>query len=152
MAFQLTLEDFSGEADIPRRFTCDGDDISPALRWAGEPSGTKSFALIMDDPDAPGGTWNHWLIWDMPASIHSVQEGAEDASVGKSGTNDFGRRGYGGPCPPQGRGSHRYFFRMFALDTATLGLPQGAKRSALEKALRKHVLAEAVYMGRYERK
>jgi Raf kinase inhibitor-like YbhB/YbcL family protein len=107
--------------------------------------------LIVDDPDAPGGTWNHWLLWDIPADIHSLPEGSGHASHGKSGANDFGRRGYGGPCPPKGRGSHRYFFRLFALDTATLGLPQGAKRPVLDKALRKHAIAETAYMGRYER-
>jgi len=148
--FELAVQSFAEGNDIPSRFTCDGDDRSPALRWSGEPSETKSFALIVDDPDAPAGTWNHWLIWDIPADVHSLPEGTGH-TPGKSGTNDFGRRGYGGPCPPKGRGPHRYFFRMFALDTASLGLPQGAKRLELDKALHKHTIAEAVYMGRYER-
>jgi Raf kinase inhibitor-like YbhB/YbcL family protein len=150
--FKVTVEGFTDGADIPSRFTCDGEDRSPALHWAGEPSGTKSFALIVDDPDAPRGTWNHWLVWDIPSDAHSVAEGMEHSSLGKSGTNDFGRRAYGGPCPPKGGGSHRYFFRLFALDTATLGLPDGAKRPALEKAIKKHAIAEAVYMGRYGRR
>jgi len=104
----------------------------------------------MDDPDAPGGTWNHWLVWDIPREIHSLPEAADNL-FGKSGLNDFGKRGYGGPCPPKGRGPHRYFFRLFALDTDTLSLSPGSKRSALEKALRRHALAETAYMGRYER-
>jgi Raf kinase inhibitor-like YbhB/YbcL family protein len=149
--FQISAQDFDDGAGMPIRFTCDGEDVSPALRWTGEPSGTKSFALIMDDPDAPRGTWNHWLLWDIPAQIHSLPEGNEPASMGKSGMNDFGRYGYGGPCPPKRGGPHRYFFRLFALDTATLGLAKGAKRPALEKAIRKHTIAQASYMGRYER-
>ena len=149
MPFQVTVQGFTDGADIPGRFTCDGEDRSPSLHWAGEPSGTKSFALIMDDPDAPGGTWNHWLAWDIPSDVHSLPE---HASLGKSGTNDFGRRGYGGPCPPKGGGPHRYFFRLFALDAATLGLPDGAKRPALERAIKKHAIAEAAYMGHYERR
>lgn len=151
MAFKVRVEGFAEGASIPRRWTCDGEDISPALEWAGEPSGTKSFALIVDDPDAPGGTWNHWLVWDIPASIHSLAEGIGEGSVGKSGTNDFGRLGYGGPCPPRAKGPHRYFFRIFALDTSSIGLRSGAKRPALEKALRKHAIAEDAYMGRYGR-
>jgi len=151
VAFKVTVDSFPNGATIPSRFTCDGDETSPALHWAGEPSGTKSFALIMDDPDAPGGTWNHWLLWDIPPNIHSLPEGNEHSTLGRAGTNDFSRRGYGGPCPPKGRGPHRYFFRMFALDTATLGLAEGARRSALEQALRKHALAETSFLGRYER-
>lgn len=149
MPFKLTVSGFSEGADIPRRFTCDGDDVSPALEWAGEPSETKSFALIMDDPDAPGGTWNHWLVWNIPSAVQSIPEGG--ASPGTSGTNDFGRRGYGGPCPPAGRGAHRYFFRLFALDVPTIGRLHGTKRPALNDALRKHIIAETSYAGRYER-
>jgi len=151
VGFKVVVEGFSEAANIPERFTCDGMDISPAMHWSGEPAGTKSFALIVDDPDAPGGTWNHWLLWDIPSYIHSIPEGNEPSSLGKPGLNDFGKRGYGGPCPPKARGPHRYFFRMFALDAASLELPEGSKRPALEKALRKHALAEASYMGRYER-
>jgi len=152
MSFDLAVEDFSDGASIPRRFTCDDDDVSPVLHWQGEPAGTKSFALIMDDPDAPGGTWNHWLVWDIPARVHSMQQGGEQKLHGKSGTNDFGRRGYGGPCPPKRGGPHRYFFRLFALDTPTLGLPEGERRPELQKALEKHIIAKTAYMGRYERR
>jgi len=155
VAFKITVDSFGEKTPIPAEFTCEGKDISPALHWTGEPSQTRSFALIMDDPDAPGRTWNHWLAWDIPADLHSLPEAIEDAALGKfggkSGTNDFGQRGYGGPCPPQRGGWHRYFFRLFALDTSTLGVPEGAKRAALEKAVKKHVLAEAAYMGRFQR-
>ena len=150
--FKLTVTGFPEGAAIPKRFTCDGGDISPALQWAGEPLKTQSFALIVDDPDAPDGTWNHWLVWDIPSRIHGFPEGVGPAGPGKSGTNDFGKRGYGGPCPPEGAGAHRYFFRLYALDVPALGLSPGAKRPALEKALKKHGLAEASYIGRYERK
>jgi Raf kinase inhibitor-like YbhB/YbcL family protein len=145
------VEGFGERANIPSRFTCDGDDVAPALRWDGEPSETRSFALIVDDPDAPGAPWNHWLLWDIPASVHSLPEGKDDGALGTSGTNDFGKRGYGGPCPPRGRGSHRYFFRLFALNTAALGLSPKSKRPVLEQALRKHAIAETAYIGRYER-
>ena len=150
MALQLIADGFAQGATIPKRFTCDGENISPALRWTGQPAESKSFALIMDDPDAPGGTWNHWLVWDIPASDRSIPEGAESGAPAKSGKNDFGELGYDGPCPPRGK-PHRYFFRLFALDEPSLGLPAGAKRAALDKALRKHVIAESSYTGRYGR-
>jgi hypothetical protein len=123
-------------SSMPRQFTCDGKNISPPLTWSGEPEGTKSFALIVDDPDARG--FNHWLVWDTPASVHSLDEGAKPE--GTSGTNGFGDRGYGGPCPPSG--THRYFFRLFALDVPSLNLKAGKGRDALDNPLRKHVLAE----------
>jgi Raf kinase inhibitor-like YbhB/YbcL family protein len=112
----------------------------------------KSFALIVDDPDAPAGTWNHWLLWDIPAERATLAAGYRPGQVGVDGTNDFGRLGYGGPCPPHGHGEHRYFFKLHALDVASLGLAGGAGRDELEAALKGHVLAEARYMGRYERK
>lgn len=149
---QLTIKAFKDGEMIPKRHTCDGPDLSPELEWSGEPEGTRSFALIMDDPDAPVGTWNHWLLWDIPAEVHHLPEGFQPGQLGVSGRNDFGRLGYGGPCPPRGHGAHRYYFRLYALDLETLSLPEGARRSELEKALRGHVLAEARYMGRYERR
>ena len=150
MAFKLAVEGFSDGANIPRRFTCDGQNVSPALRWANEPSGARSFALILEDPDAPGGTFNHWLLWNVSANVHSLSEG--ETSVGVPGQNDFGKLGYGGPCPPKGRGPHRYFFRLFAVDTPELDLKSGANRAVLEQSLRKHGIAEARYTGRYERR
>ena len=152
MAFELRVEGFDNATVIPRRHTCEGDDLAPALSWSGEPAGTKSFALILDDPDAPVGAWNHWLLWDIPAERHSLAPGFKPGETGQSGANDFGRPGYGGPCPPRGHGPHRYYFKLFALNVPSLGLRAGSKRAALDQALRDHVLAEARYMGRYERK
>ena len=152
MAFRLNVTGFAEGAAIPKWQTCDGGDVSPALEWSGEPAETASFTLIMDDPDAPVGTWNHWLLYDIPAAVHSLAQGYKPGKLGASGTNDFGRLGYGGPCPPKGHGPHRYFFRLFAVGVASLGLKAGAKRSELDRVLRGHALGEAQYMGRYERK
>ncbi|HOK45346.1 MAG TPA: YbhB/YbcL family Raf kinase inhibitor-like protein [Bryobacteraceae bacterium] len=152
MAFKLMSSAFPEGGTIPKLHTCEGADLSPALEWSGEPAGTKSFALIVDDPDAPVGTWNHWLLWDIPASTHSLPQGFKPGQTGESGTNDFGKLGYGGPCPPKGHGPHRYFFKLYALDTESLGLRAGAKRADLDRALKNHILAEAQYMGRYERR
>jgi Raf kinase inhibitor-like YbhB/YbcL family protein len=149
--FALKIEAFADGGAIPSVFTCEGDNISPALVWAEEPAGTRSFALVMDDPDAPTGTWNHWLLWDMPGGVHSVPEHYRAGQAVHSGTNDFGKTGYGGPCPPKGGGPHRYFFRLYALDTPTLGVPQGARQKQLESLLRRHQLGTAEYMGRFER-
>ena len=149
--FALRIEAFADGGAIPSVFTCEGDNISPALAWGGEPDGTQSFAVIMDDPDAPAGTWNHWLLWDIPARIHSVPEHYRATRPVRSGTNDFGKTGYGGPCPPKRGGPHRYFFRLYALDTPALGVPAGARRKALERILRQHLLGIAEYMGRFER-
>jgi hypothetical protein len=151
MAFTLKVKGFDDGGSIPHRFTCDGADSSPALEWAGEPRGTESFALILDDPDAPAGTWTHWLLWDLPAHVHSCPEGFRPGAAGASGKNDFGQTGYGGPCPPKGRGVHRYYFTLFALDRPVLGLPPGAKRQELDRALKGRVLGRAQYMGRYGR-
>jgi Raf kinase inhibitor-like YbhB/YbcL family protein len=152
MPLQLITPAFSEGGAIPRRHTCDGADLSPALEWSGEPDGVRSFALIVDDPDAPSGTFNHWLLWDVPASIHSLPEGFKPGQTGRSGANDFGRLGYSGPCPPRGHGPHRYFFKLYALAVDTLNVPEGARRPSLERALRGNVLGEAQLMGRYERK
>lgn len=149
--FTVTIEAFAAGGAIREVFTCEGENLSPALSWAGEPEGTQSFALIMDDPDAPAGTWNHWLLWDIPANIHALPQQYRATSPAHSGTNDFGKDGYGGPCPSKGHGAHRYFFRLYALDTPTLGLPGGARRKELERTLRRHRLGIAEYMGRFER-
>jgi hypothetical protein len=152
MAFKLLSNAFAEGAMIPGIHTCEGADLSPALEWSGEPAATKSFALILDDPDAPAGTWNHWLLWDLPASTHSLAQGFKPPQPGQSGTNDFGKLGYGGPCPPKGHGPHRYYFKLFALDVATLNLRPGAKRADLDAALAGHILDQAQYFGRYERR
>jgi Raf kinase inhibitor-like YbhB/YbcL family protein len=152
MAFKIIIPAFPEGGEIPKEFTCEGADISPALEWTGQPRDTKSFAIIMDDPDAPSGTWNHWLLWDLPPAVHSLPLGYKPSQIGISGTNDFGKLGYGGPCPPKGHGPHRYFFRLFALDMAALPLKPGAKRKELTEAMRNHILSETQYMGRYERR
>ncbi|MBM3744236.1 MAG: YbhB/YbcL family Raf kinase inhibitor-like protein [Acidobacteria bacterium] len=152
MALQLTIEAFVEGAVIPKQYTCDGADRSPGLAWSGGPAGTRSFALIMDDPDAPVGTWNHWLLYDLPAEVHELPEGFRPGDAGVSGLNDFGKPGYGGPCPPARHGTHRYFFKLYALDVPSLGLKAGARRAELDQALHGHVIGEARYMGKYERK
>jgi Raf kinase inhibitor-like YbhB/YbcL family protein len=152
MPFRLSSPAFAEGGTIPRLHTCEGADLAPALEWSGEPAGTASFALVVDDPDAPVGTWNHCLLWDLPASTHALPQGFKAGQAGQSGVNDFGKLGYGGPCPPKGHGPHRYFFRLYALKVPSLGLRWGAKRAELNRALQGLVLAEAQYMGRYERR
>lgn len=152
MAFTLKVEEFAPGQSIPRKFTCEDADHSPALAWSGAPPQTRSFALVMDDPDAPGGVWTHWLLWGIPAATGKLAENARPGAPARSGTNDFGRTGYGGPCPPRGHGPHRYFFRLLALDTDELDLPPSARRADFDRTVGPHVLATAEYMGRYERK
>lgn len=150
--FTLTSGAFVNGGIIPNVFTCEGDNFSPPLQWSGEPEGTQSFALIMDDPDAPGGTWNHWLLWDIPANVHALAQHYRPGRIMKNGTNDFGKTGYGGPCPPKSHGQHRYFFRMYALDAPVLDAPKAASRRELENDLERHRLGVAEHMGRFERK
>ncbi len=138
---------FADGEPIPRRHTCEGEDLSPPLSWSGVPEGTRSLALIVDDPDAPAGTFVHWLAWGLDPARGGLGEG-EAAPV--EGRNGFGASGYRGPCPPPGHGPHRYFFRLFALDSE-LGLAAGASRAELERALEGHVLARAELAGTYER-
>ena len=141
-----------GEGDaIPKRYTCDGEDVSPELRWEDTPANTRSFALIMDDPDAPGRTFTHWVLFDIQADVTSLPEGFRAGDIGVAGRNDFGKSGYGGPCPPPGHGPHRYFFTLHALDTDSLNLSDGASRSQVEQALEGHIIGQARLMGRYER-
>ena len=150
---RLTTSSFEPGDDIPRRFTCDGGDISPDLAWSAAPAGTRSFVLVVDDPDAPAGTWVHWVLYDLPAGTRELAAGvpADERlpSGARQGRNDFKRIGYGGPCPPAGS-AHRYFFRLYALD-APLALPAGATRAQVARAMEGHVLAEAELMGRYRR-
>jgi Raf kinase inhibitor-like YbhB/YbcL family protein len=148
----ITSTAFREGQRIPARYTCDGENVSPPLNWEGAPDTAKAFALICDDPDAPRGTWVHWLIWNLPATAQGLPQAVpadrelEDGS--RQGTTDFGTVGYGGPCPPGG--THRYYFRLYALD-APLELPPGATRPQLDKALEGHVLARGQLMGRYSR-
>lgn len=138
---------------IPMKYTCDGADVSPALRWSEPPEGTTSLALIMDDPDAPGGTWYHWLLWNIPGHAGGIWEHVATTRTMPGGMvqgrNSFGKMGYGGPCPPQGQ-THRYFFHLYALDTQ-LTLPAGATHLELEHAMRGHVKGETEWMGRFGR-
>lgn len=138
---------------IPAKYTCDGEEISPPLNWSDTPAGTKTFALISDDPDAPVGTWVHWVIWNIPASARALDENLpKSASLpngAKQGTTDFRRIGYGGPCPPSG--THRYFFKLYALDM-TLDLPASTTKKDLEMAMQGHILAQAELIGKYRRR
>ena len=151
MSFKLIVSAFPEQGLIPKLYTCEGADVSPSLEWSGEPRDTQSFAIIVDDPDAPGGVWTHWLLYDLPANLHELAQGYKPGRLGKSGANDFGKPGYGGPCPPRGHGPHRYYFRVYSLGVPSLGLRDGAKRAEVDHALKGHVLATAEYMGRYER-
>jgi hypothetical protein len=146
-AFHLIVPGLPDRGAIPRLFTCDGRNTSLPLAWSGEPEGTQSFALIVDDPDARD--FSHWLLWDIPASVHALAEGAQ--AEGIPGANGFGGRGYGGPCPPQGQGAHIYSFRLFALDVPSLNLKEGKNRDALDQAMKKHVLAKTEYRLLYAR-
>jgi Raf kinase inhibitor-like YbhB/YbcL family protein len=152
MAFTLTSPAFSHGEAIPRQYTCDGEDRSPSLRWTGAPEGTRSFALIMHDPDAPRGDFTHWVLFDIPAGVREIHEGAAPTAVGIPGTNDFGKEGYSGPCPPPGHGRHRYLFTLYALGIEHTGRRRGARRAEVEGAIRGHVRGQAVLMGTYERR
>ena len=144
---KITSSAFQEGGNIPSKFTCDGSDTSPPLQITGVPSEAKSLVLIADDPDAPGGLFTHWLIWNIPPQTNSISEGS--APKGVHGTNDFGKSGYKGPCPPPG--IHRYSFKIYALDRE-LDLRGGAKRSQLDAAMKGHVVAQGVLVGRYARK
>lgn len=150
--FEIKSAAFQNNASIPSRHTCDGANLSPALSWTDPPEGTESYALIMDDPDAPVGTFVHWVLYNLPASARQLPEGVprnDDVQGGPQGLNDFSQTGYGGPCPPRGK-PHRYFFKLYALDTK-LDLPAGARKKDVEQAMKGHVLAESQWMGRYKR-
>ena len=152
MALEVVSPAFAAGGMIPRKHTCDGEDVSPEISWSGVPAGTRSFALICDDPDAPAGTWVHWVVFNLPAAVSRLPEAlpAKPAlpSGGRQGKNDFRRIGYGGPCPPSG--THRYVFKVYALDRL-LDLEPGATKAQVEAAMKGHVLAEGSLMGRYRR-
>lgn len=147
----LSIKSFADHSPIPARYTCSGYNISPALSWSHAPAGTKSFALIVDDPDAPSGMWVHWVAYNIPAHITMLNEGVIPNDIRfKQGVNDFKKIGYGGPCPPRGHGQHRYMFKLYALDTI-LNPSQPVTKSVLEAALNGHVLAQSVVTGTYQR-
>jgi Raf kinase inhibitor-like YbhB/YbcL family protein len=156
MTLELTSRSFKSGGVIPARCTCEGDDVSPALAWSGLPPGTKSLALVVDDPDAPDPkapkiTWVHWVAYDLPPATTALSEGASKGGMpsgARDGLNDWKRTGYGGPCPPIGE--HRYFFKLFALDTMLGDLGRPTKRQ-LENAMAGHVLERAEIIGRYQK-
>ncbi|MCD6415403.1 MAG: YbhB/YbcL family Raf kinase inhibitor-like protein [Planctomycetes bacterium] len=143
---ELRSAAFEHGGRIPFRYTCDGANVSPPLEISDVPETAAALALVMDDPDAPGGTFDHWLVWNIPPDTTSIPEDSEPEGV--QGKTDFGRRGYGGPCPPDG--THTYRFKLYALDQE-LSLPQGARKSALEEAMTGHVLAQTLLAGVYTR-
>ena len=147
-SISITSSSFQAGGDIPAKFTCDGTNVSPALQIGGVPNEAKSLVLLVDDPDAPRGLFTHWIIWNIDPKTTRVAENSAPAA-GIQGTNDFGKRNYGGPCPPSG--THRYFFKIFALDTK-LELKPNARRAELDAAMRGHVLAQGELMGRYSHK
>ena len=144
---KITSSAFQEGGNIPSKFSCDGADTSPPLQITDVPSGAKSLVLIVDDPDAPSGLFTHWTAWNISPQTSTIAEGSTPKGV--QGTSDFGKSGYGGPCPPSG--THRYYFKIFALDRE-LDLPSGAKRRQLDAAMKGHVIAQGELMGRYSRK
>ncbi len=153
MAFSISSSSFPNGGDIPKKFTCDGADVSPELSWSEPPVGTQSFALIADDPDAPSGTWTHWLLFGLPATISTLAEGVnkiDDLPGGeRQGRNDFRKIGYNGPCPPPGK-AHRYFFKLYAL-SSQLNLKPGASKQEVEHAMEGLILGNAEWIGKYRR-
>lgn len=152
MPLRISTPAFQDGGTIPKKFTCDGADVSPALSWSDAPSGTQSFSLVADDPDAPAGTWVHWVLYDLPPTATGLPENlAKDAKLpdgSRQGRNDFRKIGYNGPCPPRGA-THRYFFKLYALD-AKSGLEPGATKADLERAMKGHILAHAELMAKFQ--
>jgi Raf kinase inhibitor-like YbhB/YbcL family protein len=153
MSMTLDSSAFTNGSEIPKKYTCSGEDVAPPLRWGEPPANTRSFALIADDPDAPAGTWVHWVLYNLPGSARGLDEGtpaSESLSGGaQQGINDFRKTGYGGPCPPPGK-PHRYYFRLYALDTV-LNLKPKATKKDVEGAMKGHILGQAELMGRFRR-
>ena len=154
LSIEVTSSAFAEGARIPTRYTCDGEDASPPLKWTGVPQAAKSIALIADDPDAPGGTWIHWVLYGLSPDTTGLPEGLpktnELLSGARHGGTDFGRNEYGGPCPPPGHGAHRYYFKVYALD-AEIGLAAGGTKQDVLEAMKGKILAEGQLMGTYLR-
>ena len=152
MTMQLTSTVFANGNDIPARFTCDGKDLSPPLAWSGAPPGTRSFAIICSDPDAPSGIWYHWAAFDIPHNVEALDEHFRPGSTKiREAVNDFGRKGYGGPCPPRGHGRHHYHFTLYALDVQHLDISTSARCDDVEEAVTGHTIATAKLTGLYAR-
>ena len=153
MTLELSSTAFRNGETIPKQFTADGRNVSPPLKWAEPPAGTRSLSLICEDPDAPRGTFTHWVLFNLPADARELSEDIPNERTlkdgARQGTNDFGKVGFGGPAPPPGK-PHRYFFRLYALDT-TLDLPAGATKDQLKDGMKGHILAEGNWMGEYGR-
>jgi Raf kinase inhibitor-like YbhB/YbcL family protein len=147
-AFALRSPAFEDGAPIPRRHTCEGEDVSPALEWIAPPAEARSLAMVVEDPDAPGGTFTHWLVWGIEPEARGLAEGERPPLEGR---NDFRRRGWRGPCPPRGHGPHRYVFRLVALDAMLKDLAPGAAARDVDEAVSGHVLAAAELTGTFER-
>jgi len=156
MAMTLKSPAFADGERIPEKYTGEGQDLSPPLEWSDPPEGTKTLALLCDDPDAPRGTWDHWVLWNVPAALRKLPEGVPnrerlpDLGGTVQGSNSWPKIGYGGPMPPPGHGTHHYHFVLYALDAA-MDLKPGANKDALQKAMKGHILAEARLMGTYSR-
>jgi Raf kinase inhibitor-like YbhB/YbcL family protein len=147
MALRVSSPAFSEGSDIPRQYTCDGQNAAPPLEWSGVPREAKSVAIICDDPDAPSGTFTHWVLYNLPAAVHGIPE---HPTIGTSGVNGFGKPGFGGPCPPKKDDAHHYHFHVYALDIESLG-PSGLSKEDALKAMRGHILADGDLVGTYKR-
>jgi hypothetical protein len=154
MAFTLSSPAFSNGQAIPAKYTCDGENLSPPLRWSGAPNETRGFVLIVEDPDAPSGMFRHWAVYDLPADVTALPEGIGSPGSAETldqGVNDFGHANYDGPCPPRGHGTHHYHFRLAALDTSRLVVSPGAKVADIWRAGEPHILAQTELVGTYAR-
>jgi Raf kinase inhibitor-like YbhB/YbcL family protein len=151
MDFRLTTPAFAAGDPIPARYTCDGENSAPPLHWDGAPV-AQSFVLIVEDPDAPGRTFTHWVLYDIPGSQRDLPEGLSNVgALGTPGMNDFSKVGYGGPCPPRGHGAHRYVFTLYALDVYSLMIPAERPRQEIERAMQGHIVGQTQLIGQYER-
>jgi Raf kinase inhibitor-like YbhB/YbcL family protein len=148
---RLTSSAFADDGKMPTRFSCDGANVSPPLAWSGAPKEARSFAIVCSDPDAPSGVWYHWAIFDIPRDAAELHEHCTSDGASPQARNDFGKTGYGGPCPPRGHGRHHYHFELFALDVARLNLPATAGCREVEAAARSHALATTELVGVYSR-
>ena len=149
MEFKSTS--FENGSPIPKKFTCFGENKAPKLIWSGEPKETKSFVLIMDDPDAVSGTWDHWVVYDIPATVHNIDEGGVLPKGAKNGEATNAQKSYVGPCPPKGSGVHNYTFKLYALDVESLN-PKGLKKAFIQEAMRGHILDQQTLIGTCEKK